>query len=90
MGDMENDLIIELMGNPELKREFISDPKRVLKEKGFKVEGDVEYRVIEDTKNIRHITIPYLEKGIPPKNEPLEKRKSKTIVGPSTIGCTFG
>jgi hypothetical protein len=88
----ENDLVIELFSNPDLMREFISNPKKVLKEKGFQVEDDVEYRVVEDTKNIRHIAIPYLEMGTMPENKALEKRKSKVVIGPGfgPTGCTFG
>ena len=70
------DLIVELLSNPELKHEFINDPKSVLKGMGLSVEDGVEYRAVEDTKNIRHITIPYLEEGTS-INEELEKRRSK-------------
>ena len=72
-----DNLMIDILCDPDLKREFISNPKRVLKEKGLEVEDNIEYRVVEDTKDIRYIIIPYVEEGISSKNEPLEKRSSK-------------
>jgi hypothetical protein len=79
------DLVVELLSNPELKHEFINDPNSVLKGMGFDVEDGVEYRVLEDTKNIRHITIPYLEEGTLSINEELEKRRSKAVPLPITF-----
>ncbi len=92
---MENkaeDLMVDLLCDPTLKREFIIDPKKVLREKGFKVEDNVEYKVVEDTKSIRYITIPYVKEGMLPQNETLEKRKSKSFwTCPFGIGgCPFG
>ena len=73
------DLVVELLSNPELKHEFINDPKSVLKGMGLSVEDGVEYRVVEDTKNIRHITIPYLEEGTELSYEALQNRRSKSF-----------
>lgn len=79
------DIILEVLSEVDLKRKFINDPKSVLKERGFWVEDEIEYKVVEETKNIRYIIIPYLNDSISP-SETLEKRRSKSII----INCPFG
>lgn len=90
MASDERDLAIELLSDPELKRKFISDPKGVLKDMGFQVEDDVEYKVVEDTKSIRYLTIPYIEESKASATEMLEKRRSKSFMpGPLGPKCPF-
>ncbi len=85
MENKPDDLMVDLLCDPALKREFVSNPKKVLREKGFKVEDNVEYKVVEDTASIRYIIIPYVKEGMLPENVTLEKRKSKFLPG-----CALG
>ncbi|MCK4359903.1 MAG: nitrile hydratase subunit alpha [Candidatus Cloacimonetes bacterium] len=72
-------LIMELFANPELKQRFLKDPANVLKEKSFDIPGDTEIRVVEDTKTVKHIVLPYIEPGEKLIPEELEARISKVV-----------
>ena len=46
-------------------------------ERGYKVSENVEFKVLEDTENLRHIVIPYLGMDVPATAEELEQRATK-------------
>ena len=70
-------LFMELYANPELKQRFLKAPTDVLKEKAFNIPDDVEIRVVEDTKNTKHIVLPYLDPDEELTPEVLEARFTK-------------
>lgn len=71
-------LIVDLYVNPELKKDFLNDPKSILKKKGLSISDDVEIKVVEDTKKVKHIVLPYLEPGEKLSPEELETRLTKS------------
>ena len=72
-----SELIMDLYANPELKQNFLNNPKSVLKEKGFSIPGDTEIKTVEDTKTVKHIVLPYLEPSEKLTPEELETRLTK-------------
>ena len=54
METVKSKFILELLSNQELKKDFLKDPKKVLKDKGFKLDENVNYKVLEDTPTTKH------------------------------------
>ncbi len=75
-----SELIMELYANPELKQDLLNDPKSVLKDKGFSIPEDTEIRVVEDTKTVKHVVLPYLEPSEKLTPEELETRLTKIML----------
>jgi hypothetical protein len=80
METISKNLLLELLSNKELKKDFLKDPKKVLKDKGIKVDESVNYKVVEDTPTTKHVVIPYLDPIDPDKLEDFEKRLSKIVI----------
>jgi len=73
-------LIMELFANPELKQRIMREPVNVLKEMDIDAPEDTEIKVVEDTKTVKHIILPYLEPDEKLTPEELEARLSKTFI----------
>ncbi len=72
--------ILELLSNQDMKKDFLKDPKKVLKDKGFKVDENVNYKVLEDTPTTKHVVIPFIDSANPEKLEDFERRFSKLVM----------
>ncbi len=80
MESIEKKLLIEILSDQNLKKEFISNPKKVLQDKGFEIDENADYKVLEDTKNLKHLVVPFMSDADPEKGEELEKRFSKMVL----------
>ena len=80
METAKSKFILELLSNQDMKKEFLKDPKKVLKDKGVKVDENVNYKVLEDTPTTKHVVIPFLDSVNPEKLENFEKRFSKLVM----------
>jgi len=76
-----NGFLMEIYSNPELKENFVNSPEKVLREKGFDIPDGLKINVLEDTKEITHFVLPYLDTNEKASIENLEARKSKSYVG---------
>ena len=74
-----NQLMMEIFTNAELKKDFISNPKVILQEKGINIPESMEIKVLEETENTKYITLPYLKPGETLSIEELERKSSKSI-----------
>ena len=74
------DLILELYGDPDLKKRFLENPTALLKERGLEIPPEIVLRVVEDTPDVRHIVLPYIVPGTTPTLEEVEQRASKIII----------
>ncbi|MFP4547457.1 MAG: NHLP leader peptide family RiPP precursor [Fidelibacterota bacterium] len=73
-------LMMELYANPELKEEFLNNPKKVLAEKGIEYPEDQEIKVVEETENLKYIILPYMDDSSEISTESLERKMSKTVL----------
>ena len=60
-----DELLLDVYRDVELKRRFLNNPARVLRERGVEVPDGVELRVLEDSPTVRHIVIPHFHHGPP-------------------------
>jgi len=51
------------LANPEFRKKFITDPKKVLHEAGAQVPKDWEVKVVESTANLHYIALPFIASG---------------------------
>lgn len=65
-----------------LKKRFMSDPKAVLAEHGLEVPEDIDVRVVENTDNTVHITLP----GPPKKPTELSDDELNAAAGGADAG----
>ena len=79
MESIKKRLLIEILSDQNLKKEFLSNPKKVLQERGFEIDENAEYRVLEDTKEIKHLIVPFISEADFENGEELEKRFSKIV-----------
>jgi len=80
MESIQKKLLIEILSDQNLKKEFVNNPKKVLQDKGFEIDENAEFRVLEDTKSLKHLVIPFLNEADFENMEELEKRFSKIVV----------
>lgn len=80
MESIQKRLLVEILSDENLKKEFLANPKKVLQERGIEIDENAEYRVLEDTKALKHIIIPFVNEADFENPEDLEKRFSKVIV----------
>mgnify|MGYP000427520851 CR=1 FL=1 len=73
-----NEILLEILKDPDLKVVFEGNPRGFLRQRGIVVPDDVELRVHEDTARLRHIVIPYLEGPPPATVEELEERLARS------------
>ncbi len=73
-----SEILAELYADDDLMARFKENPAAVLAEKGVTVPKDVELKVIEDTAQIQHIVLPYLDEGESVSGQELEARLSKS------------
>ena len=60
LAEMQEKLVLKAWSDPEFKKELLADPaKAVEKALGIRVPAFLKLRVIEETADIRYITIPY-------------------------------
>jgi hypothetical protein len=77
----DEELILELNSDPDLKKRFLENPAAMLKERGLEIQPEVTLRVMEDTPDVRHIVIPYIAPpGTSTTLEEIEQRASKIIL----------
>ncbi|MCX5976233.1 MAG: nitrile hydratase subunit alpha [Coprothermobacterota bacterium] len=76
----DEELILELNSDPDLKKRFLENPAAMLKERGLEIPPEVTLRVMEDTPDVRHIVIPYIAPGASTTLEEIEQRASKIIL----------
>ncbi len=74
-----NQLMMEIFTNAELKKDFISNPKVILQEKGINIPESMEIKVLEETENTKYIILPYLKPGEKLSFEELERKSSKVF-----------
>jgi hypothetical protein len=72
-------LLVEVLSDQNLKKEFINNPKKVLKDRGFEIDENADFKVLEDTRNLKHVVIPFLNEADFENAEELEKRFSKIV-----------
>jgi len=80
MESIQKRLLIEILSDQNLKKEFINNPKKVLQDKGIEIDENAEFRVFEDTKNLKHLVIPFLSEADFENVEELERRFSKRVL----------
>lgn len=80
MESIQKRLLIEILSDQDLKKEFIYNPKKVLRDKGIEIDENAEFMVLEDTKNLKHLVIPFLNEADFDNVEELEKRFSKIVI----------
>ena len=80
MESINQKLLIEILTDQNLKKEFMTNPKKVMKDKGMEVDDECEYKVVEDTKMVKHLVIPWFDDITPDKPEEIEKRFSKVVL----------
>ncbi len=51
-------IVAKAWADESFKKRLIADPKAILKEQGLEVAPDVQLKVIEDTENLHHLTLP--------------------------------
>jgi hypothetical protein len=51
-------IISQCWADEAFKRRFIADPPAVMKEAGFDVPADIEFKVVENTDKINYIVLP--------------------------------
>jgi len=76
----DEELILELNSDPDLKKRFLENPAAILKERGLEIPSEITLRAMEDTPNVRHIVIPYFAPSAPTTLEEIEQRASKIII----------
>ncbi len=75
-----NQLMMEMFTNTELKKDFFSKPKEILKDNEIDVPDGMEIKVLEETENIKYIILPYLKPNEKLSFEELERKSSKSIM----------
>jgi hypothetical protein len=51
-------IVAKAWADESFKKRLIADPKAILKEQGLEVAPGVQLKVIEDTENLHHLTLP--------------------------------
>lgn len=74
-------IVVKAWTDEEFRMRLMSDPKCVFKENGIDVPDNVEIKVVENTNNVVHLTLPPKPKEVDLSDKELEK-----IAG----GCTGG
>jgi hypothetical protein len=80
MESIQKRLLIEILSDQNLKKEFINNPKKVLRDKGYEIDENADFRVLEDTKNLKHLVIPFVSEADFENGEELERRFSKRVL----------
>jgi hypothetical protein len=80
MESIQKRLLIEILSDQNIKKEFINNPKKVLLDRGIEIDENAEFKVLEDTKNLKHLVIPFLSEADFENVEELEKRFSKIVI----------
>ncbi|MEI6308479.1 MAG: hypothetical protein WCP58_02405 [bacterium] len=76
---IEQELLMELYEDEELRKEFKANPRAFLTAHGVECDEAAEYRVLEDSAEVRHIVIPHLTNAEAKSTEELESRISKLL-----------
>jgi len=76
---IEQELLMELYEDEELRKEFKDNPRAFLITHGVECDETTEYRVLEDSAEVRHIVIPHLANAEAKSTEELESRISKLL-----------
>ena len=53
-----NQIVARAWADDQFKRRLLSNPTSVLREHGFELAGGVEYKVVENTEKVVHLTLP--------------------------------
>ena len=76
-----NQLVARAWADPAFKARLLADPATVLKENGVVVPAGIEFRVVENTDTVIHLTIPLK----PPPEELSEEELNRAAGG--QVGC---
>ena len=76
---VEQEFLMQLFEDEELRNKFKANPKGVFATRGIEYDEATEYRVLEDSAEVRHIVIPHPKKAEARSAEELEQRISKLL-----------
>ncbi|MEI6308481.1 MAG: nitrile hydratase subunit alpha [bacterium] len=77
---INQELLMEMYEDEELRKEFKANPRAFLTAHGVECDEATEYRVLEDSAEVRHIVIPHPNKDETKSAEELENRISKKLI----------
>src|SRR5215218_7032080 len=70
-------LVADVWADPALKKRLLSDPDKLLKERGLDMPAGIKVKVVENTPNLIHLTLP----ATPTADELSQEELSKAAGG---------